>query len=248
MSISADQQVTVSIVSHNHGSMVSDLLQDLSGCPEISKIVLTHNIPEPQVRVPEALKPKVVIIKNNRPKGFAANHNAAFKHCMTPFYAIVNPDIRFKGNPVGALLRSMHDANVALCAPAVVNPTGDLEDSARRFPTLLGIAAKALGLSDGRYHFSFTAKDLDVDWVAGMFMLFRAEDYTHVSGFDEDFFLYYEDVDICARLGMADRAVRVCPSVIVIHDARRASRTSLRHLRWHLQSMTKYFTKRLLSY
>jgi len=243
-----NDNVTVSIVSHGHGAMVSDLLGDLSGCPEISKIVITHNIPEPPVRLSARLEPEVVIIENIQPKGFAANHNAGFRHCATPFYAVVNPDIRFKGNPVATLLGSMHDGRAALCAPAVVNPSGVLEDSARKFPTPFGIVSKAFGLSDGRYHFSLDSKDLDVDWVAGMFMLFHAEDYTHVRGFDERFFLYYEDVDICARLRSAGQAIRVCPSAIVTHDARRASRTSLKHLRWHLGSMARYFTKRLLSY
>lgn len=248
MNEETNEKVTVSVVSHGHGAMVADLLEDLSRCPEISRVVITHNIPEPPLRLPAGLAPEVVIIENIRPKGFSANHNAAFGHCRTPFYAVVNPDIRFTGNPVERLLDSMHDDRAALCAPAVLNPSGNMEDSARKFPTPFGIISKALGLSDGRYRFGLDSEDLDVDWVAGMFMLFRTEDYARARGFDEGFFLYYEDVDICARLRNTGRAIRVCPGAIVTHDARRASRTSLKHLRWHLRSMARYFTKRLLSY
>ena len=57
-----------------------------------------------------------------------------------------------------------------------------------------------------------------------MFMLVRSADYMAVGGFDEGFFLYYEDVDICARLWRSGRKVVICPEAIVVHDARRASR------------------------
>jgi len=70
----------------------------------------------------------------------------------------------------------------------------------------------------------------------------RASDYAALGGFDEGFFLYYEDVDLCARLWRGGREVVLCPEVQVVHDARRASRRHLRHMRWHAASMARYFS------
>ena len=76
-----------------------------------------------------------------------------------------------------------------------------------------------------------------------MFMLFRAEAFFRVGGFDEDFFLYYEDVDICTRLWKDGSRVLACPGAQVIHEARRASRRNVRYMRWHAASLLRYLGK-----
>lgn len=106
-----------------------------------------------------------------------------------------------------------------------------------------GLASKFFGRSDGRYHFSLDDDPLPVDWIGGMFMLFRSSAFASVGGFDEKFFLYYEDVDICARLWTAGYRVLVCPAASVIHDAQRASHHDWHYRLWHAQSMQRYFAK-----
>jgi GT2 family glycosyltransferase len=76
-------------------------------------------------------------------------------------------------------------------------------------------------------------------------MLFRSEAFADVGGFDERFFLYYEDVDICARLWNAGWKVVLQPSVSVVHDARRSSHRDLRYASLHARSMMLYFSKHL---
>lgn len=233
--------VTVSIVSHGHGALLPGLLDDLAACPEVSRVILTRNIPEPDIAA--ALTKHVILIDNPRPQGFGANHNAAFRHARTPFFVIINPDVRFAGNPFPALLACMEAEQVALCAPAVVNPDGAQEDSARLFPSPVDLMLKALGRYDGRLRYALGDPPRSAPWVAGMFMLIRVKDYAELDGFDEDFFLYYEDVDLCARLWRSGRWVMLCPAVHVVHDARRASRRNLRHMCWHAASMARYLRK-----
>jgi len=108
---------------------------------------------------------------------------------------------------------------------------------------LRSLATKALGRGDGRYMVQAGEPDFHPEWVAGMFMLFHSEDFARLKGFDERFFLYYEDVDICVRAWRDGLKVAACPRVSVVHDARRDSRRSLPHLRWHLASMARYFWK-----
>jgi GT2 family glycosyltransferase len=237
--------ISVSIVSHGHGAMLPALLADLAACPAVSCVILTQNMPEADFILDATLPYGLVRLRNIHPKGFGANHNAAFAHCTTPFFCVLNPDVRMERDPFPVLLQVLEDERVALCAPAVVAPDGCIEDSVRHFPRPLGLIGKALGLSDGRYLFALGDAPLTPEWVAGMFMLLRARDYAAIAGFDEAFHLYYEDVDLCARLWQAGRAVVACPGSAVIHDARRASRRNLRHLSWHLASMLRFMIKQL---
>ncbi len=234
------KSVTVSLVSHGHGAMVEQLICQLSDCPEVGQIILTRNIPEPSVLQPtETLE----ITNNQIPAGFGANHNAAFKRCREPFFCVVNPDIKLSENPFPALLACLSKSNTALAAPLVVAPVGTVEDSIRRFPTPFSLLAKAMGNSDGRYDVMPGQPTLYPEWIAGMFMLFRSELFSQVGGFDSGFFLYYEDVDICTRLWKFGAQIVACPSVSVIHVARRESHRNWRFLRWHLASMARYFYK-----
>ena len=235
--------VTVSIVSHGHSAFLPDLLGDLAACPEVTAVILTYNIPEQNF--PFAYPNHLTVINNSVPKGFGANHNAAFAHAQTPFFLVLNPDVRLVGNPFKKLLACLDNENVALCSPAVINTDGLLEDNARQFPSLGSLAGKAMGRDSSRLNYKEGDPQLLTPWVAGVFMLFRSEDYRASKGFDEGFFLYYEDVDFCARLWLASRQVMLCPSVHVVHDARRSSRNNPRYMFWHALSMMRYFRKQV---
>jgi N-acetylglucosaminyl-diphospho-decaprenol L-rhamnosyltransferase len=229
--------VTVSIVSHGHGAMVQALINQLRSCPSVNQVFVTRNVPEAMHFVADDL---VSVVENAAPKGFGANHNAAFRGCRSPYFCTLNPDIELAGDPFPALLACLDANGAGVAAPLIVSPTGAVEDSARRFPTLGGLVRKALGGHDGRHAVMPTQAPFFPDWVAGMFMLFRSDDYARLGGFDERYFLYYEDVDLCARAWRAGMKVVVCPSVSAVHDARRESRKSLRHMRWHVASMARY--------
>jgi N-acetylglucosaminyl-diphospho-decaprenol L-rhamnosyltransferase len=220
--------------------MVKRLIDSLLGCPEVGQIILTCNIPESLQIAPDL---RITLLENGTAKGFGANHNAAFLICEQPFFCPLNPDIEFLENPFPALLRSVSDTDASLAAPLVLSPDGSSENSVRYFPTVRSLLAKALDRGDGRYQVNPGQPDFFPEWVAGMFMLFRSEDYARLNGFDEKFFLYYEDVDICIRVWKQGMKVLACPRVSVIHDAQRASRHSVRHMRWHLGSMARYFLK-----
>jgi hypothetical protein len=234
--------ITVSIVSHGHSDMVERLVAQLLECPEVTRIIVTRNIPESTVF---PLDDRVLVIDNPTPKGFGANHNAAFSHCQGDCYCVLNPDIRLSSNPFPVLFEALKSDSCGVVAPAVVGPEGAIEDSVRHFPTPSNLLAKLLGLGDGRYRFALGDRSFAADWVGGMFMLFRSDLFSRLGGFDEGFFLYYEDVDICARVWKAGSKVVACPAATAIHDAHRASHRNWQHMRWHLGSMARYFRKHL---
>lgn len=230
--------ISVSVVSHGHGAMVVSLIKSLLVCEEVKQIIVTRNVPEP-LAIP--VDDRIILLDNKAPKGFGENHNAAFQHCKQPYFCPLNPDIALYGSPFGVLVCEMEKSNASVVAPLVVAPTGSVEDSVRHFPNLRSLARKIWRGADGGYDLKLNDPIFSPDWVAGMCMLFRSADYARLNGFDQGYFLYYEDVDICARAWKAGMKIIVCPSVAVIHDARRDSHRSLRHLRWHLASMGRYF-------
>jgi N-acetylglucosaminyl-diphospho-decaprenol L-rhamnosyltransferase len=236
-------RVCLSVVSHGQAELVSRFLEDLGHLTPSLDVILTCNIPDPAPIRSDGL-PNFRRIDNSYPKGFGANHNSAFEHCTSEFFCVANPDVRLTRDPFDELIACMDDPEVGLVAPRVVDPAGNHEDSARYFPTPASLAGKMLGLGEGRYPVG--GEDaVAVEWVAGMFMLFRAEAFRAIGGFDERFFLYYEDVDICARLWKAGWKVQLHPGVSVIHAAQRTSRRKARYMATHLASMARYFAKHM---
>jgi hypothetical protein len=75
-----------------------------------------------------------------------------------------------------------------------------------------------------------------------MFMVFRRDTYTLLGGFDQKFFLYYEDVDLCARMRLKGLRVVMIPGVQATHLARRSSHSSAAYSFMHIRSMIRFFT------
>lgn len=227
--------ISVSVVSHGHGAQVDALVGDLARvCAGPLELLVTLNVAEQHALFQERFP--LVVIENPVPKGFGANHNAALARARGEYFCVINPDVRLAADPFAALVERMADARIGVCAPRVLDPQGRVEDSARNFPTPLEILAKAMGRAPA------LPGGATPDWVAGIFMLFRTAVLREAGGFDERYHMYYEDVDLCARLRLAGLEVALCPAVSVTHDARRASHRNARHLAWHLQSMARFFT------
>lgn len=218
--------------------MIWSLVDKLVECHEVSQIIVTLNIPESN---PANLHSKVVLVRNEKPLGFGANHNKAFRFANGGYYCAINPDIELVFNPFPQLIKVLGDPNVGLVAPVVINCSGLSEDSMRCFLTPLAMVKRVLRIDMGVYSDHHGVGVLYPDWVAGMFMLFQSEVYAKVHGFDERYFMYCEDADICTRLWKTGVMVAGCMSVSVIHNTQRADRQSFKYLYWHLLSMILYF-------
>ena len=235
--------VTISIVSHGQMELVLPLLQDLEAIHHTTPlhVVLTLNVPEDLPCVPEDFAFSLQIMRNSQPLGFGANHNRAFSQAQGGIFCVLNPDIRITQNPFPDLLKACADPHTGLAAPAIYSPSGQLEDSARKFPTPWRIAHRVLTRRRTRDYAAPTPV-LHPDWVAGMFLLLRTTVYRQLGGFDERYFLYYEDVDLCARARLAGLEIVQLALPGVIHNAQRASHRDPKYLRWHVGSMLKFFT------
>lgn len=220
--------------------MVEAIVDKLLTYGQVSKIIITKNIPE-QLYLPDS--PKISVISNDNPEGFGFNHNQAFKFVTEEFFCVLNPDIIFVNNPFNELVAAAQRHDSAIISPMIKSPNGKIEDSVRYFPTIKSLLNKFFFKYEGKYIFEADSSIFSPEWVAGMFMLFKTYDFSFVKGFDTKYYLYYEDVDICVRIWEAGRNIIICPYVHVIHDARRTSRRNLRFALWHCRSMLRYLIK-----
>ena len=209
--------------------------------------MITLNVPESDFDVDVLLKDKIVYVHNDTPVGFGSNHNAAVALCESKIVCILNPDLRFEASPFENLVEILNRQGVSLVGPRILSSEGEEDENGRPFITLPDIIKKVFLRASSRSATDYSASAFcvprPVDWVGGMFMMVRKDAFTAVGGFDEHFFLYYEDVDLCARFKKAGWIVMYDPRTKVIHDARRDSHTKMRYLKWHLASMLRYFLK-----
>jgi GT2 family glycosyltransferase len=233
---------TISIVSHGHGALLDRLLSDLNrqAGSDHPTVILTYNVPENPVSSTKYPQLRILSIHNERPSGFGANHNAAFAKCDTRWFAVLNPDLRLPSEPFSTLLAAAAEAErPGVIAPTVVNSGGALEDAVRKNLTPLSLLLRR-ALGSRKPHSATDSRSAEsFFWIAGMFMLFPSDVFRAVGGFDERFFLYCEDYDICARLHLAGYTLLVDPATRVVHDAQRDSHRSMKHMRLHLTSLLK---------
>lgn len=240
------KKLTLSIVSHGHRAHVAILLQQLARLDRSDiEVILTLNLPEPEPVPLDALPYPVRLIHNPAPKGFGANHNAAFLESSGDYFVILNPDIELAEDPFGALLSLAEKDRLNICAPVILDSAGQVEDSARNFPTPYGLFKRMLCRLLGRPIVPDTlrqdADTLQPDWVAGMFVMVARDTYQRLGGFNDAYFLYFEDVEFGARARLAGCHILVCKHARVIHQAQRDSHRRLRYMAWHLQSAAKFF-------
>lgn len=244
MKLSSNLDVTISIVSHGHGSMVINLLDDIQSSYKNAQVILTLNIPESEdFKLPNYSFP-IHIIQNPHPKGFGANHNAAFMKANTPLFLVLNPDVRIGSSiDFSDLEILLNKLNADVLGVKVVDSTGNIQDNARFFPTIPGLINRTFFCNKDSLSLDYNVK-LDaqaVDWVAGMFMLFSSECYKRLGGFNEKYFLYFEDVEICQRVKAGGRHVIWLVSQWIEHDAQRDSKGRLRYTLFHIKSALRYF-------
>jgi GT2 family glycosyltransferase len=238
--------IRLSVVSHEQDELVSQLFRSVARyCPtrKLTATVVRNTSFSSGFDYGHFPFP-VHVIQNVTPKGFAANHNQVLATCEEEFCCVLNPDIILTCDPFDRLLHCLSDKGVGVVAPMLTDSDGNVQDSARRFPTPWRISRRIFFKKVGECNLiTADAPPFAPDWVAGMFMLFPTAVLREIGGFDERFYMYCEDADICMRLSRAGYKSYLVPEVKAIHNARRESHRSIRYLRWHTMSLLRFFKK-----
>jgi N-acetylglucosaminyl-diphospho-decaprenol L-rhamnosyltransferase len=169
---------------------------------------------------------------------------------------VCNPDIRFEPGSIDALIASAdRHPTAALFGPRIVGTDGAVYPSARAFPSIRTGVGHALfgGVWPSnpwtrKYHRSSggaTTEDTEVDWVSGACILARPEAFSSVGGFDEEYFMYFEDVDLAWRLAARGWSTVYAPAARIIHSGAHTTRTQADVMRRvHHQSAQRYLSNK----
>ena len=224
--------LVVSVVSHGHGPLVQTLLADLACfcAGSVTRVVLTLNLPEAEPLAPAQGWPFILQLRRNVvPLGFGTNHNRALADASEHFVCVLNPDVALAGqDPFAALVQVAALPGTGCAYPVQLDDQGKLQDSERELPTPWALWRRRV----------LRQREARVDWVNAACLVLPQAVWQALGGFDETYFMYCEDVDLCLRLRLAGLTLVRAP-VQVVHAGQRASRRRWSHLRWHVRSLLR---------
>jgi GT2 family glycosyltransferase len=202
--------------------------------------------------------PSAVVIRNRENLGYSKGVNIGAKQLATEYLLVLNPDTALKEKALSEMIRFMdHRGEAAACGPKLVGPDGAFQASCRRgFPTPYNTIGYYFGLDRlfpkskklSSYKRRAVAPDREAiaEVLSGACMLLRSDDFRSVNGFDEDYFLFGEDIDICWKLHHSGKELWYVPAAEVVHmkgSSMKQSRKRSRHEFY--RSMLIYIDKRL---
>jgi GT2 family glycosyltransferase len=170
--------------------------------------------------------PQVALTVSDENVGFGAANNAGIAAGEAPYVLVLNPDTRITPGALDSLLALLErEPRVGMAGPRLELDDGTFDHASRRgFPTPLGALGHFTGLGRGERApaalSQYRATDVEagpVDAINGAFMLIRRAALDQVGGFDERYWMYMEDLDLCFRFAEAGWATWYEPSVTVIH-------------------------------
>ncbi|MEP7267117.1 MAG: glycosyltransferase [Saprospiraceae bacterium] len=231
---------------------VQNAIIDLS-----AEIILVDNAStDESVKMVKELFPSVVIKENATNLGFAKANNLGVLHASGDYILILNPDTIINKEAIQACLGFLKEnAHVGVTGVKMLDGNGKyLRESARGFPDLWSSVSKFIGLgklfpkSDFFNHYYLAdrghANRIEVEVLTGAFMILSKQDYLDMGGFDEDFFMYGEDIDFCRRMRKQNKKLFCLCDQQIIHLKGRSSRfDSYQHVRNFYEAMSIFVKK-----
>ena len=207
--------------------------------------------------------PRVRLIQAGRNLGFAAANNLMLAVAQGKYLVLLNSDAFLAPGALQLALEHMEqEPRVGLGGARLTGEDGSWQPSARMFPSVLNDFMALSGMAHRFQKSRFFGRadrtwadpleETDVDWVPGAFSIIRRSMLEKVGGFDEAFFLYYEEVDLCQRIKAAGYTIHYWPDVVVVHLGGESSKSLLNSARsgsgaqltlWRLRSEFLYYRK-----
>jgi N-acetylglucosaminyl-diphospho-decaprenol L-rhamnosyltransferase len=201
---------------------------DLKRClaalaPQVAELVVVANLPV-ELELPSNAR----LVENDRPRGFSANVNRGVAQTSGDYVVIANPDTDAAPDAV-QILRDFAAARprCGIAGPQLRYPDGRWQPSRRRFPTVRGTLVRRTPLryvarpfERQRDHYLLDERPVEpveADWMLAAFLLLRREMLDELGGFDEQFRLYGEDIELCYRAAKAGWERWYVPQAVVTH-------------------------------
>lgn len=187
--------------------------------------------------------------------GYGSGHNIAIKNAIklgANYHVVLNPDVYWSGDVLGCLTAFMEKTpECGLVMPNISYPSGETQYLCKLLPSpmdLIGrrfVPVKSYKIKhDYKYELHWTGYNsvMEVPSLSGCFMFMRCSVLKQVGGFDERYFMYAEDLDLCRRIGEVSKTI-FYPEVSVVHEYEKGSYKSKKLLKYHIISIIRYFNK-----
>ncbi len=255
------KDISIVTVTMNHLHQVKDLLQSIykedNTSLKVEVIIVDNCSSDGTFEFIKENYPDVKLIRNSKPYGFAKNNNIGVKHATGEYIGIINPDIILLPNSLDVLVKRLKEQqNVAMVCPRLLNTDGTIQFSIRKFVTpkiLLGRLltfgkdnASSKKVKEYLMSDANLSEEQSIDWAIGAAYVISKKKYIELKGFDENFFLYVEDVDLCKRIHDLEYDIKYIPESKMIHAHNRSSRGITKATYRHFKSMFYYFRKHKL--
>jgi N-acetylglucosaminyl-diphospho-decaprenol L-rhamnosyltransferase len=252
----AEADLAVVVVNNNAGDYLERCLASLAahrGDASVDVLVIDNDSHDGSHTTAVAAHPWARLIENPTNVLLSPAWNQGIRETKAPYVLLLNPDAEIWSGTLSDYLRVAREhPRAGIVGPKVRNPDGTVYTSGRPFPGVVDAVGHALlgGVAPGnRFTHRYRQEGWDranertVDWVSGCCMLLPRRALEDVHGFDEDFALYGEELDIATRLHEAGWTVLFTPDVEVIHQIGVSTGRSRRMLITHSNSIYRYFRK-----
>lgn len=252
--------VSIVIVSYNTSELLSKCLKSLKGALEGIKsevFVVDNNSTDDSVKMVKSDFSWIHLIANTENLGFSKANNQAIKKASGEYILVLNPDTQVQKDTVKKMIGFMEkhlEVGIATCRIELPNGNLDL-DCRRHFPTPFRSFTHFSGLSKiikgtklfDAYYMGYISdkKEHEIDSCVGAFMMIRKKDLDRVGLFDEDFFFYGEDLDLCWRFGEKGYKIMYTPITKILHHKGAAS--GMKPTSKHLTKATRESKKKALA-
>lgn len=220
--------IAVCIVNYNTRDLLRACLHSALAEKPDEIVVVDDASTDASAEMVEMDFPSVRLIRLNENIGYGAASNLAVKHCRSEHILLLNGDTLVKPGALRCLNRYLEASiSAAILGPRIVNPDGSPQTSCFHFPAPLHIFLYLSGLYRliprlpilRRYSLQKASANSAgvVPWVLGAALAFRRETFEALGGFDESFFLYFEEVDLCYRASRRGWQVHFAPEAEIVH-------------------------------
>lgn len=242
--------VFVSIVNHGHDAMIVDNPTLPTLAQHFTIIIKSNTQPTPAL-TDFCCEHHIHLLRGSKPKGFGANNNEVFQYVQShlnptgkDFFLALNPDVEIDAESVSELVAQAieYQADISAINLYTDKSLSTYDRSIRRYPSLLSPLKSLVGIPRSDvYDKSKIDKPTRIEWAAGSFLLFTVYSFELLSGFDERYFMYFEDADICTRANKQKLNVYYFPNIKAVHFASHQNRRLLsKHFIWYWQSSLRY--------
>jgi len=222
------ESMAVVIVSYNTRECLRACLISVTSQSPSGVFVVDNGSCDGSVQMVRAEFPAVDVLVADRNRGYGAAVNAGIARVSTPYALVLNADTVLRPQTIQTLADYLDDhPQVAIAGPRLVSSDGAVQRSTRPFPTAwrtllhestFGTLADLAPGQNRRAHSRWLRDDPGATpWLVGAALAVRRTAFNAVGGFDESFFMYYEETDLSYRLSVAGWETHLCPSVTVMH-------------------------------